>query len=263
MSGYEHLHYAVADGVATIRLDRPEKLNALTSAMADEQLPELCRRATADPAVRVVVLTGTGRAFCSGADLVQRIDEVTTGADATRLEQPLANFVRAVWELPKPVIAAVNGVAAGGGMSLAAVADFRVVAESARFVPAFVRRGLMPDGGLTFTLPLLVGRPAAARILMLGTPVDPATALRLGLADEVAPDAELDKAVAEFAAQLAAGPAVALSFTKRAVQRAAASSLTQQLEFESWGQRVCLGTRDFAEGRAAFAEHRAPQFEGR
>ncbi|MFB6395470.1 enoyl-CoA hydratase/isomerase family protein [Polymorphospora lycopeni] len=262
MTGYRHMHYTVADGIARIRLDRPDRLNALTSVMADVELPELCRRASADPAVRVVVLTGTGRGFCSGADLGERIDAVTTGADPTRLQQPLGSFVRAVWDIPKPVVAAVNGVAAGGGMSLATAADFRVVAESARFEPAFVRRGLMPDGGLTYTLPALVGRSRALEILMFGTRVDAARAVEIGLADRVVPDDRLDESVTEFAGRLAAGPALALSFTKRAVQRADGGDLAGALEFESWGQRVCLGSRDFAEGRAAFAEHRTPVFEG-
>lgn len=263
MTSHPHLHYEVADGVAVIRLDRPERLNALTSAMADDDLPRLCRRAAADPAVRAVILTGTGRGFCSGADLGERISAVTDGADTAALQRPLGAFVLAVWQLPKPVIAAVNGIAAGGGMSLATTADLRVVAESARFVPAFSRRGLMPDAGLTYTLPALVGRSRAAEILLTGREVDADEALRIGLADRVVPDEELMGSAHELAACIAAGPPLATSFTKRALQRSHINDLPAQLEFESWGQRVCLGSRDFAEGREAFTQRRTPTFEGR
>lgn len=263
MSGYPHLHYQVEDGVAVLRLDRPERLNALTSAIADEQLPELCRRATDDPAVRVVVLTGTGQGFCAGADLGERISAITERADTAALRRPLGAFVLAVWDIPKPVIAAVNGVAAGGGMSLAAVADLRVVAESARFVPAFAVRSLMADGGLTQTLPALVGRSRATEILLTGREVGAAEAMALGLADMVVPDADLMRETGALAARIAAGAPLAMSFTKRALQRSHTNDLPAQLEFESWGQRVCLNSQDFAEGREAFVAGRTPVFEGR
>jgi 2-(1,2-epoxy-1,2-dihydrophenyl)acetyl-CoA isomerase len=172
-------------------------------------------------------------------------------------------FVEAVWSIPKPVIAAVNGVAAGGGMSIACAADFRFHAESARFAPSFVRRGLMPDSGLTYLLPKLISRSLALRLMMTGETVSSAQAKEYGLADEVVPDAELTAAVRDFAAQLAHGPAVALSFTKRAVQRSDEQTLQAQLAFESWGQGICFKTQDFAEGIKAFAEKREPRFEGR
>ena len=251
------------DGVATLTLSRPGTLNALTTEMATRLLPDLCAELSRDDRVKVVVLTGAGRGFCSGADLGERIPAVLAAADAATLERPIGAFVRPVWDLPKPVIAAVNGVAAGGGMSLACAADFRFLADSARFAASFVRRGLMPDSGLTYLLPKLVSRSAALRILMTGATVGSAEALQLGLADRVVPGDELAGAVREFAAQLAAGPAVALSFTKRAVQRADERSLDAQLEFESWGQGVCFKTADFAEGLAAFKEKRDPRFEGR
>lgn len=252
------IEYTVDGAVATVRFNRPDRLNAMTSAMADEVLPALCREVAEDPSVRVLVLTGTGRAFCAGADLDARLPDVKAGAGLTR---PVGGFAAAVWGVPKPVIAAVNGVAAGGGMSLACAADFRLVAASARFVPAFTRRGLMPDGGLTHTLPLLVGRSRAVELLLTGTAVDADEALRIGLADRVVADDSLDAAAGELAARLAQGPPVALSFTKRALQRA--DDFAGQLEFESWGQRICLGTADFTEGVAAFRERREPEFEGR
>jgi 2-(1,2-epoxy-1,2-dihydrophenyl)acetyl-CoA isomerase len=251
------------NGVATLTLSRPRTLNALTTEMATRLLPDLCAEVSGDDRVKVVVLTGAGRGFCSGADVAERIPTVLEAADTATLERPIGAFVQPVWDIPKPVIAAVNGVAAGGGMSIACAADFRFLGESARFAASFVRRGLMPDSGLTYLLPKLVPRSLALRILMTGATVDAAEALRIGLADEVVPDGELTATVHEFAARLAAGPAVALSFTKRAVQRSDEHTLRTQLEFESWGQGTCFKTHDFAEGIAAFKEKREPRFEGR
>jgi 2-(1,2-epoxy-1,2-dihydrophenyl)acetyl-CoA isomerase len=256
----EPLHYSVADGVATIRLDRAHTLNALTSEMADELFPAACRRAQADPQVGVVVLTGTGRGFCSGADTRERVPAVLAAANAAALKRPVGAFVVPLWELDKPTIAAVNGVAAGGGFSLATACDFRIVADTATFSAAFIRRGLVPDSGITYLLPRLVGISRAARILMLGQDVGAAEALEIGLADEVVPLDRLDAAVAELAGQLAAGPAIALSFTKRALQASWHSTLYRQLELESWSQLSCFRSPDFAEGMAAFAEKRTPHF---
>jgi 2-(1,2-epoxy-1,2-dihydrophenyl)acetyl-CoA isomerase len=258
----EPLVYSVAAGVATIRLNRPQALNALTSEMAVELLPAACRRAQDDPAVRVVVLTGTGRGFCSGADTRERIPDVLGDPDPANLRRPVGAFVLPVWELTKPTVAAVNGVAAGGGMSLAAACDFRVVVESATFAAAFVRRGLVPDSGITYLLPRLVGTSRATRILMLGRSVGAAEAVEIGLADEVVPDDSLAAATGELTAQLAAGPAVALSFAKRALQAAGDSTLERQLELESWAQLSCFRSADFAEGMAAFAERRPAVFGG-
>jgi 2-(1,2-epoxy-1,2-dihydrophenyl)acetyl-CoA isomerase len=257
------LVYSVDDrGVATIRFNRPAALNALTSKMADELLPEACARATRDPAVAVVVLVGTGRAFCAGADVRERIPAVVGRADATTLARPLGAFVEPVWNLPKPVIAAVNGVAAGGGMSIATAADFRILSETAELVPAFVRRGMMPDSGITFTLPRIVGVPRATRMLMTGDSINAADALACGLADEIVAPSNFDEAVNAFAGRLAAGPSVALSYIKRAIAGSARSSFSEQLEVESWGAMACFRTADFEEGMAAFAERRQPDFKG-
>lgn len=257
------IEYTVDGGVATLTLNRPHTLNALTTDMATRLLPRLCRDATEDDRVKVVVVTGTGRGFCSGADIAERIPAVTKAADSATLQRPVGAFVESVWAIPKPVIAAVNGVAAGGGMSIACAADFRFLAESARFAPSFVRRGLMPDSGLTYLLPKLVSRSLALRLMMTGDSVTSAQAKEYGLADEVVPDAELAATVRGFADRLARGPAVALSFTKRAVQRSDEQNLHAQLSFESWGQSICFKTQDFAEGIRAFGEKREPRFEGR
>jgi len=260
----EEISYEVDKaGVATLTLTRPATLNALTTDMAVRLLPQLCAEAGADSDVKVVVITGAGRGFCSGADVVERIPTVLDGADTASRERQVGAFVLPVWQIPKPVIAAVNGVAAGGGMSIACAADFRFLARSARFSAAFVRRGLMPDSGLTYLLPRWVGRSTALRIMMTGADVSAEEALRIGLADEVVDDERLLEAVQDFAEQLAAGPAVALSFTKRAVQRADTGDLSAALDFESWGQGVCFKTEDFAEGLRSFREKRPPRFQGR
>jgi 2-(1,2-epoxy-1,2-dihydrophenyl)acetyl-CoA isomerase len=258
------IRYALDEGgVATITFARPATLNALTTEMATRLLPGLCAEVTGDDRVKVVVLTGEGRGFCSGADVAERIPAVVDAAGAAAQTTAVGAFVEPVWSIPKPVIAAVNGVAAGGGMSIACAADFRFLAESARLVAAFVRRGLMPDSGLTYLLPKLIPRSLALRVLMTGATVTSAEALRWGLADDVVPDDELADAAHAFAARLAAGTAVALSFTKRAVQRSDEQTLQSQLAFESWGQSACFKTRDFAEGIRAFQEKREPRFEGR
>jgi 2-(1,2-epoxy-1,2-dihydrophenyl)acetyl-CoA isomerase len=259
----DELVYTVDDrGIATIRFNRPAALNAMSARVADELLPQACAAAASDPAVRVVVLTGTGRAFCAGADVKQRIPAVSGRADATTLERPLGAFVEPVWRLPKPVIAAVNGVAAGGGMSLATAADFRIILDSAELVPAVGRRGMMADSGITFTLPRIVGASRALRMLMTGDSISAAEALAVGLADQIAPAAEFGRTVAAFADRLANGPSIALSYIKRALGDSARSTLTAQLEVESWGAMACFRSQDFQEGLAAFAEHRQPIFEG-
>lgn len=259
----EDLTYSVDPvGVATIRFARPQSLNALTSEMIEELLPAACSRATRSPDVRVVVITGTGRGFCSGADVSERLGTVAARDDAAAAIGPLGAFAYSVWSIPKPVIAAVNGVAAGGGMSLAAAADFRIMVASARYVPAFLRRGLMPDSGLTFTLPRLVGVPKATDILMTGRAVGAMEALRIGLADQVVSDELFDSAVDTFAHQLAEGPAAAMSFTKRALQRAGGGDFLRQLDFESWGQSQCFKSEEFVDGIREFSEKRSQKFRG-
>jgi len=258
------IQYDVSEsGVATITFARPHALNALTTDMATRRLPSLCSEVTEDDRVKAVVLTGEGRGFCSGADVGERIPDVVGGASAASKQRLVGAFILPIWHIPKPVIAAVNGVAAGGGMSIACAADFRIVGEGASFAAAFVRRGLMPDSGITYLLPRLVPQALATRLLMTGGTLTAAEAHAAGLADEVVPGPDLMQRAFAFAEELAAGPAVALSFTKRALQRANGAALADQLAFESWGQSVCFRTEDFAEGISAFRDKRTPVFQGR
>ena len=254
------IDFAVDDaGVAVLRLNRPDKLNALTSDMMDRQLPACCERVATDERIRVLVLTGTGVGFCTGADVQSRLAMVSGAV----LKKPLGSFGAPLAHLDKPVIAAVNGMAAGGGMALALLADFRIASEQAKFTTAFVRRGLAADTGMSLTLPRLVGLEKAMELLLTADTIDAREALRIGLVGRVVPaEALMDEALA-LARRLAAGPPIAQSFIKRAVHAGFHRSFDEQLELESWGQGICLKTRDFEEGRAAFLEKRPPVFVGR
>lgn len=248
------------ESVATVTLDRPDALNALTVAMKGELLAAL-RAVGRDPAARAVILTGSGRAFCAGQDLRERLEP-----DAAPLEVELRErynpIVRAIRELPQPVIAAVNGVAAGAGASLAFACDLRIAASSASFVLAFGRIGLVPDSGATWLLPRLVGAARAAEMALLGERVPAADAERWGLVSRVVPDEALLAEARAMAHQLAGMGSRAVALTKRALQRAGEASLEESLEYEAILQGMAGRTRDHAEGVAAFVEKRPPRFTG-
>ncbi len=255
----QHLTVDVADGVATLTLNRPDALNALNATLRGELLAAL-KDFARDDAVRCVVLTGAGRAFCAGADLRGGIGEREFRRVLTTQYNPL---IRALRDLPKPVVAAVNGVAAGAGMSLALAADLLVAAEEARFVPAFGRIGLVPDSGLTRTLVRTLGRHRAFAVLVAGEPLGAAEAREAGLVMRVVPGSELAGSAAEVARELAAGPTRAIGLTKRLVNAAEDDELDSSLASEAALQDVAGRTEDHAEGVAAFAEKREPRFTGR
>lgn len=258
-ASYETIRVKGADGVATITLSRPDSLNALNAAMRRELLAAL-KAAGRDETVRAVVLTGEGRGFCSGADLRGGSAEREFRRVVTTEYNPL---IRAVRDLPKPVIAAVNGVAAGAGVSLALACDLIWAAEEARFIQAFVKIGLVPDSGSTRTLVRALGRHRAAQLIFTGAPLSAADAHAAGLVNAVVPHAELSEAVAKVAAGLAAGPTRAIGYAKRLINHAEDVSLDASLTMEAGLQELAGRTDDHAEGVAAFGEKREPRFVGR
>jgi 2-(1,2-epoxy-1,2-dihydrophenyl)acetyl-CoA isomerase len=250
----------VADGVATITLNRPEALNALTVPMKRELLAAF-RSVERDRAVRAVMLTGAGRAFCAGQDLRERL-EPDAAPLAMELRERYNPITRAMRALEKPIVGAINGVAAGAGASLAFACDLRIAAEGASFALAFGRVGLVPDTGATWLLPRLVGGARAAEIALLNDPVPASSALAMGLVSRVVPAAELGAAASEMAGRLARGAPIAIALTKRALNAAWDRGLDEALEDEASLQDLAGRSRDHAEGIAAFLEKRAPRFTG-
>jgi 2-(1,2-epoxy-1,2-dihydrophenyl)acetyl-CoA isomerase len=255
----------VADGVATVTLNRPEAMNSLDIATKEALLAAL-RQVADDPAVRCVVLTGTGRAFCVGQDLREHVELLSSGATETlftTVDKHYNPIVTTIAGMAKPVVAAVNGVAAGAGASLAFACDLRIVADTAGFNLAFANIALSCDTGSSFTLQRLVGRAKAIELLYFPRTVAADESLALGLATQVVPAGELADTVAALAARLAAGPTVALGAMRQSLTFAADHTLVEALEFES-GQMTRTGqTADHAAAVQAFLAKEKPVFEGR
>jgi 2-(1,2-epoxy-1,2-dihydrophenyl)acetyl-CoA isomerase len=254
------LRTSIADGVATLTLDRPAALNALTIEVKVALLDAL-RQIAADRSVRAVILTGAGRAFCAGQDLGERRLPDAPPLDE-ELRQRYEPIIRAMVELDRPIIAAINGVAAGAGASLALACDLRIAAESARFVLAFSRIALVPDSGATWFLPRIVGSARAAELALLDAPLDAATAERVGLVSRVVPDDELLPTATAMAASLAERAPQAIAAAKRLLHQAWTTDLDAALEAERQAQGALGATFDHAEGVAAFLEKRPPKFTG-
>ena len=250
----------VATHVATITLNRPAAFNALTVPMKELLLATLVE-AGADAGVRAVIITGAGRAFCAGQDLPERLQPgaAPLGEEVRERYNPI---VRAIRDMPKPVVAAVNGVAAGAGASLAMACDIRIAADTSSFALAFGRVGLVPDSGATWLLPRLVGAGRAAELALLNQPVAAAEALRIGLVSRAVPGEALAAEAATLAGQLAASAPRAVALTKRALREGWTRDLDAQLEVEADLQDEAGRTRDHAEGLAAFLEKRPPRFTG-
>ena len=257
--------YAVADGVATITLNRPDAMNSLDVA-TKEALLDAVTRAAEDSAVRCVVLTGTGRAFCVGQDLKEHIQILQGGSTDqlfTTVDAHYNPIVTALATMPKPVIAAVNGVAAGAGASLAFACDVRILAEPAGFNLAFSGVALSCDTGSSFTLQRLVGPAKAIELLYQPRTIKADEALALGLATSVVPADDLAAEVGSLAARLAAGPTVALGAMRQSVAYAAGHSFEEALEFESAMMTKTGATADHRAAVASFVAKEKPVFEGR
>lgn len=250
-------------GVLSVTLNRPEKLNALNPEML-ERLREALARAADEAAVRAVLLTGAGRGFCTGQDLAER--DVRPGAPPIDLSVSLGSYynplVRRLRALPKPIVCAVNGVAAGAGANLALACDLVIAARSASFVQAFSKLGLVPDSGGTYFLPRLVGTARAMGLALLAEKLSAEQAVQWGLIWKAVDDERLAEEARALAATLASGPTRGYGLLKRAMYASAGNSLDAQLDLERDLQREAGLSIDYREGVSAFKEKRAPQFKG-
>jgi len=257
------LLYEVADRIATITLNRPEKLNAFTGAMIDAWAEALAV-AQQDDGVHVVVLTGAGRAFCAGGDVGRMGEGAPSALDLkNELWGRIHRIPRTLEAMDKPVVAMVNGPAVGAGMGMSLMCDVRIGSEEARFSTGYVRVGLVPGDGDTYFLPRLVGTARALELFWTGETIDAAEALRLGIVNRVVPAAELSATTYAFAQRVADGPQVAIRLMKRLVYQSLRLDLRTHLDLVSSHMAIVRQTADHAEGVAAFKERRPPRFPGR
>lgn len=256
---YEKIHFSISNGAATITLNRPDKLNSFDRAMSLEVITAL-DAVKDDPAVRAVLLTGEGRAFCAGQDLAEAI------APGTQVEEILNTqynpIIRRIRALPKPVVAAVNGVAAGAGANIAYACDLTLAAASATFVQSFIHIGLIPDSGGTYTLPRLVGMQQAFGQMILAPKLSAREAEAKGMIWRCVPDDELMREAQALIGRLATMPTKAIALTKQALERSAHNTLDAQLDVENELQTQASRSHDYNEGVKAFLEKRKPVYKG-
>lgn len=262
---YKDLILEKKNGIATITLNRPDRLNALGKTLIFDELPGAINECGADRDVRVVVVTGAGKGFCSGADVGELLG---SGAGINKREgkafmEPTGFYARDLRRIGKPTIAAVNGVAVGAGFSLALACDIRIASDAARFGVLQVKRGLIPDCGTTSTLPQAIGLSKALELMYTAEIIDAREAEKIGVVSRVVQAADLMKVSMELAAKIARGPAVALALTKKLVYDSLNEDLETHLDRESFALNVAEGTEDFAEGVKSFMEKREPVFKGK
>ena len=261
----EELVFEKEGNTAILRLNRPDKLNAITVEIR-EGLLEAVEKVRAEDDIRVLIITGTGRGFCSGADVERQAARIAGEIAQVSRRDTLAlmgGICPVIARLEKPSIAAVNGVAAGAGLSLAMACDIRIAAEDARFSAIWVKRGLIPDAGATYFMPYLLGMSKALELMYTGDIIDAREAERIGLVSKVVPAEELMDVAKEMANRIAKGPPIAIELIKRGAYKALYDRLEAQLEFETYGQRICNTTEDHTEGVRAFMEKREAEFKGR
>ena len=257
-----------ASGVAVITLNRPRRYNAMTRKMMLEDIPAMMGELNQDREVKAIILTGAGDAFCSGADVGEIASGLLPKTDRTLLDRMdrsqrlMHTIVDAMKKVRQPIIGAINGMCAGGGFSLALLTDLRIASDRARFSMAFVRRGLIPDIGATYTLPRLVGTARAMEIMLLGDVFDAEQAEKVGIVNRVVSHQELMSTARELAERLVSGPTVSLELIKKGIYLGADGNLDQAAEFEGTAQAICRSTEDFQEGVQSFLEKREPHFQG-
>jgi enoyl-CoA hydratase/carnithine racemase len=260
---YEHIQVAEADGIATITLNRPDKLNAFIGHMRRD-LAEALEHAGSDRGTRVVIITGAGRAFCAGGDIAF-MAELMQRRDAEEFSRILGagrRVILAIREMTKPVIAAINGPASGAGCNLALACDLRIAANTATFSQSFAKVGLHPDWGGTYFLPRLVTPNKACEMFFLGESIDANEAARLGIVNQIVAPEELESTTMQLAQRLRAAPPIALAAAKHAVYMSQAAELDEMLRYETEAQLRCFDSDDGHEGVHAFLEKREPKFTG-
>jgi 2-(1,2-epoxy-1,2-dihydrophenyl)acetyl-CoA isomerase len=264
MPDFKAILYTLENDVAWITLNRPEQRNAVNAEMRDE-LIGVFGAARTDASVRAVVLTGSGKGFCTGADLSGPRGQAPTGPGAGRelMKSSSQRLMRAVWDLEKPVVAAVNGVAAGLGSHLAFASDFVIASSEARFIEVFVRRGIAVDAAGAFLLPRLVGLQKAKQMVFFGDDMSAEEGERWGLVSKVVAPGQLEATAREWAERLAKGPTFAIGLSKRLLNRSLESSFETALEEEAMAQMLVTQSEDTREGMTAFMERRQPQFKGK
>ncbi|MBG9450609.1 enoyl-CoA hydratase [Cytobacillus firmus] len=256
---FETVKYEVGNGVAWITLNRPDKLNAFTEQL-NKEVQHSVKQASRDKEVRCLVITGEGRAFCSGQDLQGVNEDMDHGEVLRQFYNPM---VMEIHRCEKPIIAAVNGVAAGAGMSLALACDFRLLSEKASFLEAFIHVGLVPDAGNLYFLPKLIGHAKAMELAVLGEKINAEEAKELGLATKVIPMEQWQAEITAFAEKVANMPTAAIAVIKKNLKASWESTLEESLERDAQGQRIAGLTLDHKEGVAAFMQKRKPVFQGK
>ncbi|MDQ3290582.1 MAG: enoyl-CoA hydratase-related protein [Bacteroidota bacterium] len=257
---YETLLLQITDGIATITLNRPEVYNAVNEKLTNE-LQDALKQVTRNAAVRVLVFTGIGKAFCSGQDL-KEASQLENRSLSDSLHKRYNPIIRAMREMPKPIIGKLNGVAAGAGCSLILACDIIIASEAASLSQLFINIGLVPDSGSSFFLPRLVGTLKAFELCTLGTKLNAHDALELGLVNQVVTAEALDKVVQQLAERYAVAPTKAIGLIKKMLQKSGSATLNEMLDYEAHCQEIAGNSADFREGVAAFLEKRTAQFTG-